>query len=171
MVRNPVEHLVTALRPLLVAEAAAIGPGLGIDPADLEQAVWLRLLERVDRLGPPPDPERWLRASLDAEARRAAGAEARERAYRGEAVAAESRPEHELLLTEHRRLVQDAVRRLPRSCVRLVTAFLSPRDPTYREVARWLGIAQGSVGPERARCLECLRRLLTAEDFAVRRAP
>ena len=30
----------------------------GAEPADLEQAVWLRLLERLDADGPPPDPRR-----------------------------------------------------------------------------------------------------------------
>ena len=39
--------------------------------------------------------------------------------------------------------------------------MLSPRDLTYREIAGELGISQGSLGPERSRCLGCLRRLLT----------
>ena len=39
------DDLVSALRPLLVAEARAEAPASGAEPGDLEQAVWLRLLE------------------------------------------------------------------------------------------------------------------------------
>jgi DNA-directed RNA polymerase specialized sigma24 family protein len=45
-------------------------------------------------------------------------------------------------------------------------ALLSPNDLTYREIAGELGISQGSLGPERSRCLGCLRRLLTPEVAA-----
>ncbi|MCT7355534.1 sigma-70 family RNA polymerase sigma factor, partial [Streptomyces sp. 15-116A] len=41
-------ELVTALGPLLTAEASAEAHASGTEPADLEQAVWLRLLERLD---------------------------------------------------------------------------------------------------------------------------
>ncbi|MBH0247447.1 sigma-70 family RNA polymerase sigma factor, partial [Streptomyces cavourensis] len=37
---------VRALQPLVRAEARAEAPAAGLDPADLEQTVWLRLLER-----------------------------------------------------------------------------------------------------------------------------
>lgn len=52
--------LVTSLRPLLTAEASAEAYASGAEPGDLEQAVWLRLLERLEADGPPPDPHRWL---------------------------------------------------------------------------------------------------------------
>ncbi len=39
-------------------------------PSDLEQAVWLRLLERLDSDGPPADPQNWLRRAVRSEARR-----------------------------------------------------------------------------------------------------
>lgn len=48
--------LVTTLRPLLTAEAAAEAHATGTEPGDLEQAVWLRLLERLATDGPPPTP-------------------------------------------------------------------------------------------------------------------
>uniref|UniRef100_A0AAU2JJM9 Sigma-70 family RNA polymerase sigma factor n=1 Tax=Streptomyces sp. NBC_00049 TaxID=2903617 RepID=A0AAU2JJM9_9ACTN len=44
------------LGPLLSAEAAAEAPGTGVDAADLEQAVWVRLLERGRRAPDPADP-------------------------------------------------------------------------------------------------------------------
>ncbi|MER6525159.1 sigma-70 family RNA polymerase sigma factor, partial [Streptomyces sp. NPDC001508] len=62
--------LVAALRPLLTAEAGAEAHAAGAEPADLEQAVWLRLLELLATAGPPADPQGWLRRAVRAEARR-----------------------------------------------------------------------------------------------------
>jgi len=175
-------HLVGTLRPLLVAEAAAEAPTFGLDPADLEQSVWLRLLERLATLGPPPDPERWLRDCIHLEVRRARHLLCRDRpyatkpypekpstaqSYAGEPAShPEGGPERLALRGELRRAVRAAVGRLPGRCARILTAFLSPHDLTYREIAGELGISQGSLGPERSRCLGCLRRMLTAEVAA-----
>ncbi|MGK5497511.1 hypothetical protein [Streptomyces sp. URMC 125] len=107
-----------ALRGLLAAECAAEAAGQGVDPADLEQAVWLRWLERGRAQDPPSRPAEWLRA---------------------------------------------AVGRLPGRCPGVLAALFSSRDLTYPEAARELGISQGSLGPIRSRCIDCLRRMLAAE--------
>ncbi|MGC9543930.1 sigma-70 family RNA polymerase sigma factor [Streptomyces sp. UG1] len=160
--------LVAALRPLLVAEACAEAPGSGAEPGDLEQAVWLRLLERLQSDGPPADPQRWLRGAVRAEARRCRRRTRRERPYDTEPAAEADRhdPEHLALAAARRRALREAVRRLPGRCPRLMEALLSPEDLTYREIAGELGISQGSLGPERSRCLGCLHRLLTPEVAA-----
>lgn len=153
------------LRPLLAAEAAAEAPpGTGIEPADLEQAVWLRLLE-LD--APPPEPDRWLRTAVRAEARDAAFRIRGERPYGDLAGGDPPDPYHRdaeelLLAVEQRRAVQDAVRLLPGRCPQVVTALMSRSDPTYREISRELGISQGSLGPLRSRCLGCLRMILNS---------
>ncbi|MFJ9864995.1 RNA polymerase sigma factor [Streptomyces sp. NPDC101165] len=159
--------LVVALRPLLAAEASAEASASGGEPGDLEQAVWLRLLERLETTGPPTDPQGWLRKAVRAEARRSRRTTRLERPYDTE-PADDTRPDPEqLALTAARyRALRDAVRRLPGRCPRLIDALLSPKDLTYREIAGELGISQGSLGPERSRCLGCLRRLLTPEVAA-----
>lgn len=159
--------LVAALHPLLTAEAIAEAHAGGGEPGDLEQAVWLRLLERLESDGPPPDPHGWLRKAVRAEARRTRRTTRRERPY-GTDPADDLRPgpEHHVLTAARYRALRDAVRRLPGRCPRLVEALLSPKDLTYREIAGELGISQGSLGPERSRCLGCLRRLLTPEVAA-----
>ncbi|MFF7750377.1 sigma-70 family RNA polymerase sigma factor [Streptomyces sp. NPDC007971] len=159
--------LVTTLGPLLTAEASAEACFSGSEPGDLEQAVWLRLLERLQADGPPRDPQGWLRRAVRAEARRSRRTTRRERPY-GTEPADDLRPGPEqLALTAARhRALRDAVRRLPGRCPRLMEALLSPRDLTYREIAGELGISQGSLGPERSRCLGCLRRLLAPEVAA-----
>ncbi|AOR35377.1 RNA polymerase subunit sigma [Streptomyces fodineus] len=159
--------LVAALHPLLTAEASAEAYAAGSEPGDLEQAVWVRLLERMAAEGPPRDPQGWLRAAVRAEARRSRRITRLERPYDAEPVD-DSRPgpEQLVLAAARYRALRDAVRRLPGRCPRLIEALLSPKDLTYREIAGELGISQGSLGPERSRCLGCLRRLLTPEVAA-----
>ncbi|MGW0365979.1 RNA polymerase sigma factor [Streptomyces sp. NPDC002990] len=180
--------LLNRLGPLLSAEAAAEAPGAGMDAADLEQAVWVRLLERDrhaldspdpsdsagasgagDASGPadPAEPARWLRRAVRAEARIARRRARRELAYdAGAPTDAGSEPEDALLHGERNRVLRSAVARLPGRCPELMKALLSPRDLTYREIAGELGISQGSLGPVRSRCLGCLRRMLAAEVAA-----
>ncbi|KUO14517.1 RNA polymerase sigma factor [Streptomyces dysideae] len=156
--------LVATLRPLLTAEASAEAHASGTEPGDLEQAVWLRLLERLDTDGPPVDPQGWLRRAVRSEVRRTRRTTRLERPYEVEPVADLDQAPEQLALTAARhRALRDAVRRLPGRCPRLMEALLSPNDLTYREIAGELGISQGSLGPERSRCLGCLRRLLTPE--------
>lgn len=163
--------LVTALRPLLTAEASAEAHASGAEPGDLEQAVWLRLLEHLEADGPPLDPPRWLRSAVRSEARRSRRRSHFERPYgtgpAGDPADDPDRdPELLALAAARRRALREAVRRLPGRCPRLLEALLSPKDLTYREIAGELGISQGSLGPERSRCLGCLRRLLTPEVAA-----
>ncbi len=142
------------LRPLVAAEAAAEAAAVGAEAADLEQGVWLRLLERG---GPPAGgAAAWVRAAV-----RAAGREAGERGagtYHGpgpgggvEALVVEA---------EDERALRAVVRGLPGRCPRIVLALMSGSDRTYREISRELGISQGSLGPLRSRCLRCLRTIL-----------
>ncbi|NBE50908.1 sigma-70 family RNA polymerase sigma factor [Streptomyces boluensis] len=157
------EALLADLDPLLTAEAAAEAADGGLEQDDLQQAVWLRLLERLDRSGPPATPERWLRDHVHLEASRARRVRGLDRWYGVDRTAAQAWPERALLRAEHRRAVRAVVRRLPGRCAPVLTAFTSPRDLTYREIAGELGMSQGSLGPERSRCLGCLRRMLPAE--------
>ncbi|MEI7031943.1 sigma-70 family RNA polymerase sigma factor [Streptomyces pratensis] len=159
--------LVRALHPLIRAEAGAEAPAAGLDPADLEQAVWVRLLERPGA-GPPPDAARWVRDTVRAEARRGRRRAHRERPYAAAEPAAGPAgcPERAALGAAERRALRAAVARLPGRCPRLLEAMLAPGDPTYREIAGELGMSQGSLGPIRSRCLGCLRRMLAAEVVA-----
>ncbi|MFJ8108602.1 RNA polymerase sigma factor [Streptomyces sp. NPDC096132] len=159
--------LLTHLRPLLAAESSAEAHATGTEPGDLEQAVWLRLLEHLATDGPPRDPQGWLRRAVRAEARRSRRITRLERPYETEpADDRDHGPEQLALAAARRRALRAAVGRLPGRCSRLLQAFLSPEDLTYREIAGELGISQGSLGPERSRCLGCLRRLLAPEVAA-----
>ncbi|GLV84082.1 RNA polymerase sigma factor [Streptomyces lavendulae subsp. lavendulae] len=165
---RPESELLRELGPLLSAEAAAEAPAAGVEAADLEQAVWVRLLERGPHAPDPGGRARWLRRAVRAEARLARRRTRREVPY-GAAptpAAPAGEPEDALLHGEENRALRSAVARLPGRCPQLIGALLSPRDLTYREIAGELGISQGSLGPVRSRCLGCLRRMLAAEVAA-----
>ncbi|MET8327969.1 sigma-70 family RNA polymerase sigma factor [Streptomyces sp. NPDC005181] len=160
--------VVHALYPLVSAEATAeasdAAAGAAVEPADLEQAVWLRLLELLADQRPPADPARWVRATVRAEARRARRTVLRERPYADETTADPAHcPERLAVGADERRALHVAVGRLPGRCAGLLAEMLAPGDPTYREIAGKLGMSQGSLGPIRSRCLGCLRRMLAAE--------
>ncbi|WP_433888262.1 sigma-70 family RNA polymerase sigma factor [Streptomyces sp. CA-111067] len=152
------------LGPLLAAEAAAEALPGAIEAADLEQTLWVRLLE-LD--GPPAEPGRWVRGAVRAEVRGAARRMRSELPYDDHDGAGPAAPEargveDEVLAAESYRAVRAAVRRLPGRCPQVVGALMSPSDPTYRQISRELGISQGSLGPLRSRCLNCLRTILNS---------
>ncbi|WP_443072440.1 RNA polymerase sigma factor [Streptomyces sp. RPT161] len=157
----PMLDVINAYAPLLAAEAAAEAGSGGLDPADLEQAVWLRLLERGRA---PTDSAAWLREAVHREAREARRRARRELPYEPGHLAAGPSVEHQALDAELRRSLRAVIRKLPGRCPQLLSALLSRSDPTYQEISRELGISQGSLGPLRSRCLGCLRARLGSED-------
>ncbi|NLU75137.1 sigma-70 family RNA polymerase sigma factor [Streptomyces sp. HNM0575] len=155
------------LRRLLAAECAAEAAAAGEDPEELQQAVWLRLLEDEPAAPgsalPAPSPGR-LRAAVRAEARRARRRSRREVPLPEGEPAGGAGAETTVLAAEQRRLLAAAVARLPGPCPAVMRALFSGRDLTYAEIADELGMSQGSVGPVRSRCLGCLRRMLATSD-------
>ena len=57
--------------------------------------------------------------------------------------------------------LEHGLSRIGKPCRDLLAAlYLDPKQPTYAEVAARLGMAVGSVGPTRIRCLKRLRQVL-----------
>jgi len=73
----------------------------------------------------------------------------------------EQLPEELLYELERSQKIREVLSKLDPRCRQLIEAlfFESPARP-YREVAQSLGLAVGSMGPVRKRCLEHVRRLL-----------
>jgi RNA polymerase sigma factor (sigma-70 family) len=62
---------------------------------------------------------------------------------------------------EQRHVLEQGLDRLDARCQKLIRAlFLHNPAPSYEELAKELGLAEGSIGPTRARCLEKLRQLM-----------
>ena len=163
-----------ALRDTFLGLLEALARAHGLDPEDLEQRVWLRAAA-----GPlASQPGARLRAltlqefhrTLDEEAEYAASLRAAgHRAAAGDgADGSAADPQLLALAAERAREVRAAVARLPSRCPALLTAMLESPPLSYRELAEELSMPRGSIGPTRSRCLDCLRRRLTAQ--AARRA-
>jgi len=68
--------------------------------------------------------------------------------------------DHQLLVRERDMTVQYALAVLPERCRTLLQAAAEDPPVPYQVLAENLGLAVGSVGPARGRCLEMLRRLI-----------
>lgn len=75
-----------------------------------------------------------------------------------EALADERLPEEGLLAAEQTHLVRQALEHLPEKCQKLLGLLYSEETTPYAEVSQQLGIPVGSIGPQRARCLERLKK-------------
>jgi RNA polymerase sigma factor (sigma-70 family) len=78
----------------------------------------------------------------------------------------EDLPEEMLHQVQREQSLRDAIATLPPRCGRMVSMlfFEDPPRP-YQEVARELGIASGSIGFIRGRCLKKMRDLLEKKGF------
>jgi RNA polymerase sigma factor (sigma-70 family) len=67
---------------------------------------------------------------------------------------------------EREQLVRDSIRMLPPRCREMITLlfFQQPPQP-YHEIAEKLGLARGSIGFIRGRCLKRLKRILEDKGF------
>jgi DNA-directed RNA polymerase specialized sigma24 family protein len=66
--------------------------------------------------------------------------------------------EEDILAAEVGAAVRAAFSELPRSCRELLSMLVSDPPSAYADISATLGIAVGTIGPKRARCLEHLRR-------------
>jgi len=66
--------------------------------------------------------------------------------------------EHGVIVAERNAALREAVARLPPGCQRLLTLLIADPPVPYTEISARLGIAIGSIGPNRRRCLDKLRR-------------
>jgi RNA polymerase sigma factor (sigma-70 family) len=75
-----------------------------------------------------------------------------------EALADARLPEMNLLAAEQTHLVRLALEHLPEKCQKLLGLLYAEEAAPYADVSQQLGIPLGSIGPQRARCLERLKK-------------
>ncbi len=159
-------QIVTELSPLLwqVARGAGLTSG---DAEDVLQTVWMRLLAHLDGIRSSSALTAWLVVTTRREAWRMRAAGRRQLPADQDWLAAlpDAGPDGEQLaiMDDQRRALWAAIGKLSPRCQELlrITAFV-PR-PDYAAVAAELGMARGSVGPTRGRCLTKLRVLLAGD--------
>jgi RNA polymerase sigma factor (sigma-70 family) len=134
------------------------------DIDDVGQSVWLMLVEHIGRLREPAALPGWLATTTQREcirvlrvARRHDHAElpAEEQTPAGPAASA---IEQEILAAERDAALRSAFTDLARPCRELLSMLLADPPCAYNEVSATLGMAVGSIGAMRARCLDRLRR-------------
>ena len=81
-------------------------------------------------------------------------------------ASSEELPEEMMYQVQREQMLRDAIASLTPRCHRMIAMlfFESPARP-YQEVAKELGIATGSIGFIRGRCLRLLRQRLQKEGF------
>jgi RNA polymerase sigma factor (sigma-70 family) len=82
------------------------------------------------------------------------------------ASSADDLPEHLLMQLEQEQILRDAISELPEKCERMVRLLFFENPPRpYENVAEELGMATGSIGAIRGRCLAYLRKHLERKGF------
>jgi RNA polymerase sigma factor (sigma-70 family) len=136
------------------------------DLADVSQTVWLRLVEHLGSLREPETLPAWLITTARHESQRVVRIARREQP---EWVAQrmvgrpDDGPELDANLLRDERLaeVRVAFADLPGHCQQLLGMLIEAPPASYDDISRRLGMPCGSIGPNRARCLDRLRRQLS----------
>jgi RNA polymerase sigma factor (sigma-70 family) len=134
------------------------------DTEDVGQNVWLRLVEQLGNLREPAALPGWLATTTRRECLRVVKASRRyempvaeldEKLPSGRDAAM---IEEEIIVAERNALLRAALAELPPRCRRLLSLLISDPPPSYAEISAILDVRIGSIGPDRGRCLERLRR-------------
>jgi RNA polymerase sigma factor (sigma-70 family) len=133
------------------------------DIEDVGQNVWLLLVEQLGKLREPAALPGWLATTTARECLRVVTAASKaDRIGTGlddsvlfvdDAVI-----DQELLLAERNAALRAAFAELPPRCQQLLSMLISDPPHSYTAINAKLGIPVGSIGPQRARCLDRLRR-------------
>lgn len=133
------------------------------DIEDVGQNVWLLLVEQLGKLREPAALPGWLATTTARECLRVVTAANRaERVGTGldESVqfVDDTAIDEEILMAERNAGLRAAFAELPPRCQRLLAMLISDPPHSYAQIHAELGIPVGSIGPQRARCLDRLRK-------------
>jgi RNA polymerase sigma factor (sigma-70 family) len=153
--------LVSVLTPILWHTARSSQ----LDPAtteDVLQSVWLTLIRKSDTIAEPLAVLQWMVVTTKREAWRAARNQARLRPEDLESSMAATSNEGQsvediVLRGEGDARLWKHIAALPERCRTLLRIIAFADRPDYAELAKALGMPQGSIGPTRGRCLAKLR--------------
>lgn len=141
---------------------------MGLQPADADEVFqdsFEALLRSIHRIREPRRLDAWLVTT----SRRASLRLLREERRRlrmaqhaaGEAsTSMETDLDARLERLQEEERVRRALEALPEPCRTILIALFAERPRSYEEIARGIGLARGSIGATRTRCIERLRRQL-----------
>ncbi len=132
------------------------------DSEDVGQTVWLLLVEQLGKLREPAALPGWLATTTKRECLRVVTA-----SHRSDRLTSmddalqfvdDAVIDEEILMAERNAGLRAALAELPPRCRQLMSMLLCDPPCSYTEISATLQIAMGSIGPQRARCLERLRQ-------------
>jgi RNA polymerase sigma factor (sigma-70 family) len=132
------------------------------DGDDVNQTVWLRLVEHLGELREPRALPGWLVTTTRNEALRVIRLRGRAipvdpQGHTLEAIVEQRDLADDLMRDERARAFRAALLELPAGRRELLELLLTDPPISYDEISEKLGIPKGSIGPTRARALEQLR--------------
>lgn len=141
------------------------------DAADVNQTVWLRLVEHLDRLRDARALPGWLATTARREALRAVESSRRSTSVDPQGAALDTQASDDdvagaLLREELHRAVRAGLAELPAQRRRLLEMLMADPPVAYEEISRTLRIPVGSIGPTRARALRQLRDTRAMRAYA-----
>jgi RNA polymerase sigma factor (sigma-70 family) len=141
-----------------------------VDAADVFQSVCLILLKKLPTLRKQEKLFSWLMTTTTRECWRVAAQWRRESTLEnrdpddpadklGEVAATEPLADEQRIASEQQQILRQAIDRLPERCRQLIALlFYNPDELSYAEIAARLKIPVASLGPNRARCLQKLKK-------------
>lgn len=143
------------------------------DGSEVYQTVWFRFSQNLGRIREPQKAGSWLASTARHECLKVLKGLRRltptDDPHLLDRVSEDRTPEQSLIDSEEAADRADQVRRLWQEfeelgerCRELLRILMATPPPSYQEVSAGLGIAVGSIGPMRQRCLRRLRARLDA---------
>jgi RNA polymerase sigma factor (sigma-70 family) len=162
--------LVDGLGPLVWSVVRAHGLS-DADAQEVYQTAWFRFAQHLGRLREREKAGAWLASTARHECLKVLRAQRRwtptDDPQVLDRVSEEPTPEESVLDSEEAAAESERVRRLWQEfeelgerCRQLLRVLMASPPPSYQEVSAALGIAVGSIGPTRQRCLRRLRARL-----------
>jgi RNA polymerase sigma factor (sigma-70 family) len=133
------------------------------DTEDVGQTVWLLLVEHLDKLREPAALPGWLATTTARECLRVVAAANKTELRRNERDESawfvdDKAIDEEILMAERNASLRAGFAELPARCQQLLSMLINDPPFSYASIHEALGIPVGSIGPQRARCLDRLRR-------------
>lgn len=140
--------------------------------AEVFQEVFLTLFEKLDAIEQPERLQAWIVTTARRKTLRLIARESRTVSFSGkEEDSGDSEletlsddaplPDDVMVKMEEQHRVRAALEELDERCNKLLVAlFYTSEPPAYSEIAKRIGMPEGSVGPTRARCLQKLMRII-----------
>lgn len=140
------------------------------DAEDVWQATWLLLAENLSRLQEPSALPGWLVTTARRESLRLAKARRRESpaglgSLLAEVPDAADGPESTVMRSVTARRLGQAFAELSQRCQQLLRVVAVAPDASYAQVGAALGMARGTIGPKKGRCLAALRDSMAAQGM------